>query len=222
MNASVPPAVASLEAESGTISSPFTVAGGAISQSTEGDLSTGGRAVYRFTVPASGTYAISALVNAPNTGADSFYVNIDGEPTDPYMVWDVSPLTSGFEMRWVSWRGSGTFAASEFSPKVFTLSAGQHSLIIIGREANVALDRLEIRAVGTAPSPPTNVKVVNGILSWFAVNGATYRVECKTNLSQATWDFRGNLTATNAAASFAITPVSGPRCFFRVVALQAP
>jgi hypothetical protein len=219
VNAPVPPAVASFEAESGAITSPFSVAGGAIAQSVETYLVAGGRAVYQFTLPASGTYTISALVNAPSTAADSFYVNVDSEPTDPYMIWDVSPLTSGFESRSVSWRGNGTWDANEFAPKVFTLSAGQHSLIVIGREAHAALDRLEMRSVGTAPSPPTNLRLVNGILSWSAVIGATYRVEYKTNLSQATWAVRGDVTATTATASFTDIPGPGPRCFYRVVSL---
>lgn len=219
MNPATPPVVASIEAEGGSISSPFTVVGGAIFHSVEGDPSTGGRAVYQFTVPANGSYAISATVNAPDASADSFYVNIDGEPADPYMIWDVLPLTSGFETRWISWRGNGTSAANDFSPKVFTLSAGQHSLIIIGREANAALDRLEVRAMGVAPCPPSNPLLLNGILSWNAAIGVAYRVDYKTNLSQANWEVRGIVTATNTTARFSDIPVLWPRCFFRVVSL---
>ena len=125
-------------------------------------LSGGGRAVYQFTVPANGIYSVRALVNAPSGAANSFYVNMDAEPTDPHMVWDVLPVTSGFQFRSVSWRGNGTFELNEFDPKVFTLSAGEHSLIVIGREPGAALDRLEIRSEGLAPSPPTNLRVVTG------------------------------------------------------------
>lgn len=160
VNAPIPPAAASFEAESGTISAPFAIAGGAISQPVDTDLVTGGRAVYQFTVANSGSYTISAVVNAPNTSADSFFVNVDAEPADPYTVWDVAPLTSGFESRLVSWRGNGTVQANEFSPRVFTLSAGPHTLIVIGREPNALLDRFEVRAVSIAPGAPANLRVV--------------------------------------------------------------
>lgn len=162
VNAPIVPPVASFEAESGTITAPFTVASGAISQPAETDLANGGRAVYLFTVPVRGNYIISAVVSAPSEAANSFFVNVDGLPTDPYMIWDVLPLTSGFESRSVSWRGNGTYDANEFNPKVFTLSAGQHSLTVVGREGGAALDRLEIRTIGTAPTPPTNLRLVTG------------------------------------------------------------
>ncbi len=147
-------AVASIEAESGTISAPFTVNGGAVSQAMETELGTGGRATYRFTVPRSGDYILSARVSALSSSANSFFVNVDGEPTDPYMIWDVLPLTSGFESRAVSWRGGGTFDNNEFDPKVFTLTAGTHSLVLVGREAGVALDSFEIRPVVALPAQP--------------------------------------------------------------------
>jgi hypothetical protein len=100
------------------------------------------------------------MVNAPNASSDSFFVNVDAEPTDPYMIWDVAPAASGFALRWVSWRGNGTVQTNEFTPKVFTLSAGQHSLVIVGREANAALDRIDVRGVGVVTRPPNNLRVV--------------------------------------------------------------
>lgn len=152
--APVTPAVAVFEAESGSITTPLTVSGGTVSQPVETDLAGGGRAVYAFTVPGQGDYTITAWVNAPTASANSFFVNVDGEPADPYMVWDVLPLTSGVEARAISWRGNGTFDNNEFNPKVFSLAAGAHSLVVVGREAGAALDRFEVRPVAALPPRP--------------------------------------------------------------------
>jgi len=138
------------EAESGTITSPFTVNGGYVSQSVETvDPATGGRASYIFNISDAGDYMVKALVNANSLGSDSFFVNIDGEPVSPEMIWDIG-VTNGFEEREVSWRGSGTPAVNEFVPKVFTLTAGEHELIIRGRERDTLMDRITVYKVKTA------------------------------------------------------------------------
>lgn len=148
------------EGEAGTITAPFTVSNGSISQSVQTTVvSQGGRAVYSFDVPATGNYTVTALISATSDASNSLYVNIDSEPVEPSTVWDI-PVTSGFENRTVSWRGSGTPAAAEFAPKVFSLSAGRHSLIIVGREPNVAVDKIQIQAVTTRPAPPSNLRIV--------------------------------------------------------------
>jgi hypothetical protein len=152
------PAGTSFEGESGVVTAPFTAAGGSISQSSNTGVSDGGRAIYLFAVPTNGNYVVTALVNAPGEGANSFYLNIDGEPTDPAMIWDV-PVTSGFQNQVASWRGSGTADANEFVPKIFSLSAGQHILTIVGREPNAAIDNIEIELL-TPPSPPTNLILI--------------------------------------------------------------
>jgi PKD repeat protein len=143
-------------ADSGSISPPFAVSSGAISQSVETGVSDGGRAVYAFTVGAQGDYQISTVVNAPTTGGNSFFVNIDSDPTDPTMIWDI-PVTSGFEARTVSWRGNGVGENDQFVPKSFTLNAGAHQLIVIGREPDVQLQSITI--IGK-PAPPTGLRVV--------------------------------------------------------------
>jgi hypothetical protein len=60
-------------------------------------------------------------------------VNVDTQPEDPVMIWDIEP-TNGFEERIVSWRGNGDASSDEFAPKHFNLSAGAHKLFIVGRE----------------------------------------------------------------------------------------
>ena len=144
----------SFEAEAGQIVAPFTVSAGAISQSTITlDPMLGGAARYRFNITQAGEYVIRAIVAAPNASADSFFINIDGEPTDPVMIWDIG-VTIGPEERVVSWRGNGTFDAPEFSPKRFVLAAGEHTLTIRGREGVVSIDRITIESASGQPEVP--------------------------------------------------------------------
>jgi hypothetical protein len=154
----------SFAAVNGIISSPFTSSGGFVSQNvmTTGNPATSGagRAVYGFTVTNAGNYLVSAMVDAPDTAADSLYVNIDAEPTDPTMIWDI-PVTVGVERRTVAWRGAGSPTAPEFSPKVFALSAGIHRLIIRGREPGVRLQTIEItRDTAGGPAIPADFRII--------------------------------------------------------------
>ena len=149
----------------GAITAPFTAGGGYVSQTVDvPDVNSGGQAVYAFNVTDGGNYTVSASVNAPNSASDSFWVNIDSLPTDPAMVWDISPNTVGFETRTVSWRGNGSTTNAQYNPQVFNLSPGLHQLIIVGREANVQLGQITITAYGNSrpspPSPPPNVHIV--------------------------------------------------------------
>lgn len=144
------------EAESGVLASPFAAVDGAVLQTVETlTPGAGGRASYSFTLTSAGSYVIQAWVSAESLAADSVFINMDGEPEDPGMIWDI-PLTIGFEERTVSWRGQGTFDNNEFTPKVFHLSAGWHELIVRGREANVRIDRLVLVRL---PSPPQSFRV---------------------------------------------------------------
>lgn len=132
-----------IEAESGTVISPFIKTSTYISQSSETSISTAGKATYTFTIAESGNYLVNLLVNAPDEGANSLFVNIDATPTDPVSIFDI-PTASTFQNRTVNWRGNGTYLASQFIPKVFTLSAGTHTLNIYGRERNVQIDKITI------------------------------------------------------------------------------
>jgi len=80
------------EAENGLLSAPFVVQNGYIVQNTLTAATNGGRAAYVFTVTNAGNYIITGTVNAPDGGANSCYVNIDAEPADPTMIWDI-PVT---------------------------------------------------------------------------------------------------------------------------------
>jgi hypothetical protein len=111
------------------------------------DPAEGGRALYTFTLTTSGDYLLSAVVNCPDGGSNSLFVNIDAEPSSA-MTWNI-PVTSGPENRLATWSPST-------NPKVWTLNAGTHQLIIRGREANTLLQHLTI---STAPSAPERLLV---------------------------------------------------------------
>jgi hypothetical protein len=144
-------------AGAGDIIAPFVYTNGYISQPLQTiDPATGGRAAYAFTITYSGDYVIQGLVNAPNDSANSFYLNIDAEPENPGMIWDI-PATSTFEQRVVSWRGNGSDVNNQYVPKVFSLNPGLHQVIIRGREANVQLNNLRILQL---PPPPRNLRVM--------------------------------------------------------------
>jgi hypothetical protein len=141
----------SWEAESGTILPPFTVNNGSVSQSIETmDPNLGGRASYRFNITTPGDYVVRSLMSAP-AWYSSVFINIDAEPTGvDQQIWD-PPGTSGFEQRAAAWRGhNGSETNPEFNPVVWTLAAGQHELIIRGRESSLLMDRISIE-----PYPPT-------------------------------------------------------------------
>ena len=136
--------------DSGTLTGPFSVSNGLLSQTLTTDLTNGGSAVYNFNILQAGDYWVTAMVIAPSLSENSFYVNIDADPTDPLMIWDI-PVCTNLTAEAVSWRGNGNGdpASDQYSPKVFTLAVGPHQLIIRGREANTALDTISI-----VPAPP--------------------------------------------------------------------
>ena len=152
------------EAEAGFIESPFAVASGTVSQSVQVFTpSSGGRARYRVTIPSTGNYRVNMNLNAPNIAADSLFIDFDQEPTTPTTIWDVQALTSGIETRTVSWRGTGAFDAPLFNPKVWNLSAGEHTLYIRGREAGMQVDAITIvpQPSSQPPTKPENVHIIS-------------------------------------------------------------
>lgn len=155
--ARVSTSVATFEAETGTIASPFLVSNdGYIYQPIQiVNPATSGRAAYTFNAPSAGDYIILMNVNAPHSGADSVYVNIDSEPTGDSMHWDM-PSTVGFEKHIVTWPG--------VTPKKFSLSAGAHTLIVRGREGNALIDSIAIEKMSEGSAPAG---------TWYVRKGAT-------------------------------------------------
>ena len=142
----VPPGAVYVPAPSGILDAPLVISGTHVSQAVYTGLSGGGRAEYPFIIAKAGNYVLQAMVNAANDGVNSFFLNIDAEPQDPAMIWDIYPYTpgSGFYPRTVSWRGGGSDVANQFIPKVFPLTAGTHRLVIRGREAATFLQSIAI------------------------------------------------------------------------------
>jgi hypothetical protein len=142
-----------------TVSAPFVTNGGYISQPTgysnngQAGVAQGGRAIYTFDLETAGNYKVQANVTAESESQNSFWITIDTDAVDPANIWDVYPHTVGFETRVASWRGSGTFDANEYVPKVWGLAAGQHQLTIIGREADVRLGTVTLVPVSIPPGP---------------------------------------------------------------------
>jgi hypothetical protein len=133
-----------------------------VSNAGQAGVTNGGLAVYTFNITNGGNYIVSASVNAPSASSKSFWVNMDSMPTDPTMVWDVYPYTSGFETRTVSWRGTGTPTSDQYNPETFNLTPGVHQLIVVGREAGVQLSTITIvpASQATQPPPPTGLRIV--------------------------------------------------------------
>ena len=208
-----PPSGLTFAADSGTISAPFVATNGTVFQSVTTDVTNGGLAVYSFDVVNAGNYLVSAMVNAPSDGENSLYVNIDAEPTDPLMIWDI-PVTTGLTSRTVSWRGNGTSdpASAQYSPKVFTLSAGTHQLIIRGRAADTTLGNISIAA-----TPPTlQIRTAVGgsvVLNIIGQPGQSYNVMSSQDF--VAWTLVGAVTLdANGSAEFTDPAGTSPPCSY--------
>jgi hypothetical protein len=217
----------------GNISAPFVVGDETISQSAFTGLAGGGKAVYSFSVPTSGDYTVTALVSAPTTGENSFFVNIDDEPTDPLMIWDV-PVGNDMTAQIVSWRGDGGVNPATasgmnagFAPKVFRLSAGAHQLIIRGREGNIRLGTITITAMGGNGGANSGKSVRSKLshapgegvrITWSSIVGTTYRVSSKDGLFSPTWtDLSGPIIATATTTTYIDESARGKNQRFYIV-----
>jgi hypothetical protein len=199
--------ILSFAATSGSLSLPFTILNSTVLQTVLTTLLGGGSATYNFTITNAGYYCVSALVNAPNSGENALYVNMDIQPTDPLMIWDI-PKTSGFANEVVSWRGNGNGspANDEYRQIAFSLSAGSHQLIIRGKDANVALKTIYIYA---AP-PMLNTSLgANGqvVLTATGQPGQTYDVMACQNF--AGWTVIGTVTLNASGSAQFTDPIAG-------------
>jgi fibronectin type 3 domain-containing protein len=193
--------------DSGNITSPFIASNGIVWQAVQTVATNGGRAAYNFSIARPGAYTVSALVNAPNASANSFYVNVDTEPADPQNLWDI-PVTTGFTNRAVSWNTSG-------SPQLFNLAAGNHQLIIRGREPNTQLGTITISpAYGVLQiARGTNRSI---LLSGLGQIGHLYDVQASTDLK--TWTTIGSVSP-DTSGIFSFTdpgPATLPRRVYRL------
>jgi hypothetical protein len=142
--------VAVIDGASGSVISPFIITNGCVCQPLSRDANKG-KAVYEFVVTNSGSFVLQGFVKAPGGETHSMAVNVDGEPDDPAMIWDI-PGTSGFTNRLVSWRGESNPNSILTPRKVFTLSQGKHQIIMRGNSGNVELARITVLRLPAAPT----------------------------------------------------------------------
>jgi len=102
-----------------------------------------GTATLTVSVPASGSYRVWSRVMAPDTTNNSYSLEVDG--TNCYVVADNQLAANTWS--WVDYQSGSTGSKINVN-----LSAGTHTLKLIGREANVAVDRV-ILASDTACVP---------------------------------------------------------------------
>ncbi|MGB0384421.1 MAG: CotH kinase family protein [Ardenticatenaceae bacterium] len=103
------------------------------------------KADYCFIVETAGTYRIKAGAYAQSGRDNSFYVQVDGAPSNGYL-WDV-PRNTTYNMNYVSNRNGD-------DPVEVTLSAGEHTVSIFLREDGTRLDQIELEYVEDTPPPP--------------------------------------------------------------------
>lgn len=130
--------ITEIEAETGVLSGNMAISGGIVRAT-----GSSGMARYAFQAPQAGEYQIKGLVDGPSPSANSFYFGIDTDPAGT-QIWDIYPPTVGFQWRAGNWRGTGTEEVPQFNPKVFTLTAGPHTLILRARETGAGIDRIQI------------------------------------------------------------------------------
>ena len=148
-------AIVCWDAKDGTITEPFKAdSDGHVSQTvkTNDDPAKGGKAAYIFDLAQAGDYIATASAHAPDSGNNSFFANIDSEPTTGN-VWALKPNGSKFTNQTVSW-------GNDYNKprKVFSLTSGSHTLIIRGREDKTELARVCINSlISVSPSPSPSV-----------------------------------------------------------------
>jgi hypothetical protein len=237
---SVPATIAATFAvDSGIFTAPFGDSGGTLSQPLATDVTDGGLAVGSFNIAQTGNYLVTAMVIAPSLSQNTFYVNIDAEPTDPLMIWDI-PVSSTLTSRTVSWRGNGNGdpQSDQYIPKMFALAAGPHQIYIRGRDANATVGQITIVAVppgptlsislapsgngaSSVPAQPSQASVVMGVRGQA---GQTYTILSSDDLR--TWTAIGTVTLdANGSAQFSDPDgISRPNRMYRLqsITLSAP
>lgn len=143
-----------LLASAATLTAPLVLTNDYLCLTNDGmaEVGGGGKAVFTFSVTNAGNYIIEGMANGPDDSSNSFFVNVDAAP-DAEMIWDIESA-DGFDKHVVSWRGSGDATTPEFAPKIFKLEAGDHKVILVGREPGTLLKSLTLRLAPVTPAAP--------------------------------------------------------------------
>jgi hypothetical protein len=107
-----------------------------------------GRATFVFNVPSPDTYYATGICYWPDLSANSVFLMADREPA-PTEIWGeiAGPTNSAFGPLAVILR------TAEPGPYPFVLSAGNHTLIIRGREANAEIQSITFTGQSSPPAP---------------------------------------------------------------------
>ncbi|MEO8428093.1 MAG: choice-of-anchor Q domain-containing protein [Verrucomicrobiota bacterium] len=133
-----------LEAESGTLTSPMTVAADPLASGGRYVSSPGnglGSMSYTVNISAPGQYVIWCHVLASSSAHDSFFVSTDGGAED---VYDVAEGTWSSLWQWSRINGRAGGPSLTLNPRIFTLNAGAHTLRFRARDPDTRLDRLVV------------------------------------------------------------------------------
>jgi len=125
-------------------------------------------------IPAAGQYVIWCRVLASASAHDSFFVSVDGGAED---VYDVAEGTWSSVWQWSRVNGRAGGPALTLNPRIFTLSAGVHTLLFRARDTDTRLDRLVVTDdLNFVPNfPPSFTKGANQTVAqnpgWQMVGG---------------------------------------------------
>lgn len=107
---------------------------------------------YAFTLADAGDYYFIAKVRCIDSGHNSVYVDVDQYPTNPAAVCDFEPTGTNWVRQPMGWRGTGP--ADMAVTNVWTLSAGDHTLVIAGREPDTQISVIELWKVNAFQPTP--------------------------------------------------------------------
>jgi hypothetical protein len=159
-----------IEAELGDIISPITTFYDNLASNSTALITTiknSGSVSFIFQINTSGNYYLNFKVLSPSTDKDSFYIGLNDElvVNKSEYVYDVN-INSNYIWDNVSIRGiNGTPFISNFDPKIWYLSKGEHKFTIYGRETNSKLDKIMLKFFPKDDNEISNITIPNNNLS---------------------------------------------------------
>jgi len=207
----ITPVYLAMEGESATLAAPMAISsdqnasGGKFISST---VANSGTATFNVDIPVAGDYVVWCRMLSADSTRDSAFVSMDGGTEDIY-----NTVTNTWSSAWQWSAVNGQNAGG--GTRVFTLSAGRHTLVFRGREANTAIDQLLVTndrsyvpdVIFTITAPPLSSSITlnpagSVTVSWPSVAGKTYRVMYKNSLADTNWkNLRPDVTSNGNRAS---------------------
>jgi len=132
------------EAESGTLVKPMTKHSDPTASNgnyVETSTANSGSVSITVNIPQDGTYVVWGRVYAATDTSDSFFVSVEGGSKD---IYDVAEGRWAAAWQWTVVNGRGSGGPASISPRLFYLTAGNHTFKFDGREAGTRLDQILI------------------------------------------------------------------------------